>query len=81
MVTSSSEAGYQSWGQEYTRKNTLGRGCAVVQVLPLRAHPSVRTPAPHALTCRVFATGAELDNRLQVHQNITENLTCLNRSG
>lgn len=81
MVTSSSEASYQSWGQEYARKSDLGRGPAVLQVLPLCAHPSVRTPAPHALTCRVSATGAKLNNRLEVHQNTTENLTCLNGSG
>lgn len=80
MMTSSSKAGYQSWGQEYARKNVLGRGSAVLQLLPLCAHPSVCTPALHALTCRECATGAKL-NCLEVHHSLTENLTCLNRSG
>lgn len=81
MVTSSSEAGYQNWGQGYTRKKDLGRGPAVFQMLPLCAHPSVCTPALPALTHRVSVTGATLNNHLQFHHHITENLTHLNRSG
>ena len=81
MVNSSSKAGYQSWGQEDIQKNDLGRGPAALQVLPLYVHPSVCTPALHALTCGESATGSKLNNCLQVHQNITENLTCLDRSG
>lgn len=81
MVTSSSKTSYQSWSQECTRKKDLGRGLAIFQMLPLCAYPSACTPARHVLTCRVSATRAKLNNCLQVHHNITENLTCLNRSG
>lgn len=81
MVTSSSEAGYQSWGQEYMWKTDLEWGPAVLQVLLLSACPSVLTPALHALPGTVPATEAKLNNHLRVHHNITENLICLNRSG